>query len=95
MRLTRTRLIEAGGDLLPGVLIFVLMIVSPPPRDVVPWVTMAYSPLLLWALIRKIDGDSHLLGIPLRRLRGPTRLKDLAMQAALIALMIVFLDWPF
>ena len=95
MRITRGRLIEAGLDLLPGLMVFVVLIASPPPREVVPWITMAYSPLLLWALIRKADGDSQLLGIPLRRRRGPTRMKDVATQIALIALLVVFVDWPF
>jgi hypothetical protein len=95
VRITRARLVDAGLDLLPGLMVFVLLIVSPPPREVVPWVTMAYSPLLLWALIRKADGDSQLFGMPLRRRRGPTRAKDVATQVALVALLVLFVDWPF
>lgn len=86
---------EAGLDLLPGAMVFVLIIASPPPREVVPWITMAYSPMLLWALIRKADGDSQLLGIPLRKRRMPTRARDVATQVALLALLALFMKWPF
>jgi len=95
MTMTRARLVEAVLDLVPGLMVFVLLIVSPPPREVVPWITIAYSPLLLWALIRQVDADSQLLGVPLRKRRGPTRLKDVTMQVALIALLVLFVDWPF
>lgn len=56
---------------------------------------MAYSPMLLWALIRKVDGDSQLLGIPLRKRRMPTRAKDVTTQVALLALLVLFMKWPF
>ena len=95
MRITRARLTEAAFDLLPGVMIFVLILASPPPREAVPWITMAYSPMLLWAFIKKADADSRLFGVPFRKRPMPLRIGDLAMQIAICVLLVVFVDWPF
>jgi hypothetical protein len=95
LRITRARMTEVAFDLLPGLMVFVLIMASPPPREAVPWIAMAYSPMLLWALIRKADADSRLFGVPFRSRPMPIRIGDLVVQAMIAALLVVFVDWLF
>jgi hypothetical protein len=83
-------------DLLPGLMVFVLLTIDPPPPDVAPWILRAYSPLLLWALIRKIDEDSRFLGVRWRHRpwKAPNRPRDIAMQTALLTMACVFAYGP-
>ncbi len=78
-------------DMLPGLMLFALLMYDPPPRFAAPWILRAYSPLLLWALIRKIDQDCRILGIPFRTGRiPPVAWSDLPKQIALLFMTISF-----
>lgn len=51
----------------------------------------AYSPLLLWALVRKIDQDCRILGVRYRNGRiPPMAWSDVPTQIALLVMTIAF-----
>jgi hypothetical protein len=86
---------QIAEGLLPGILVFALLMMDPAPPEAAKWIAKAYSPMLLYALIRKIDVDSRILGIAFRTKPMPLRLIDLATQVALIAMIATFAIWPF
>jgi hypothetical protein len=82
--------------MLPGVLVFLLLVLDPPPAGTAHWIMRAYAPLMLWALMRKIRQDGHLLAIYRRTGHWPVkpRVREIATQAALIGLLALFVIAP-
>jgi len=86
-----SRIRGIAGDMLPGIMVFALLTLDPPPAGVAPWILRAYSPLLLWALLQKLDRDCRILGVRFRSGRiPPGRWRDATMQSALLAMTIAF-----
>lgn len=95
--ITREKVLETITDSLPAILVFALLMYDPPSRDAVPWVAKAYSPLMLWGFIKKVDEDSRIFGIPFRSsvVAPPNKGSSLLYQSALLSMTLILAFWPF
>jgi hypothetical protein len=95
--ITRRKVLETITDSLPAILVFALLMYDPPSREAVPWVAKAYSPLMLWGFIKKVDEDSRIFGIPFRFsiMSTPNRPSSFLYQAALLGMTLILAFWPF
>lgn len=87
---------QIAEGMLPGVLVFLLLTFDPPPPGTAHWIMRAYAPLMLWALMRKIRQDGHVLAIYRRAGHWPVkpRLREVLTQTGLIALLVLFVIAP-